>query len=758
MIRTQTSLFDERGEVTEDALFDSELGSPDTAPTRTPVLSEASAMNGDESDLLRSRALAAARAIAAAADLDAGEELAYNRRQRGKAGLQWSEIADANVTLKVKDVRKEKVWPKPDYDELIGAGMPTAAAHLVRQIYDAVSPGPVVPRGAEVGDYHFERYIKALGRLKHAVFEWANSPDDRARYVRDGGTTARDLGLKLFGAAWSAADGMTLEARLEAIGFDADDKAVAGGSKLVPFLRAAAAGPMLARARIAIGKGWPGKRELWETRGMRVGLVEDLTFRPIDNRPEQTAMMMGYSWLKTFTQSEAEEFRSKQYTHVLLDKNRRMLGAFHSRDEAVDAAKASCRVKKRGPVEVVGKAVAEVRRLGPMRRPDDADVTSEMLIAEFGLRGVNFGNWMKTAAARTEAQLHLNHCYDAMHDLAEILGVPPRALGLGGMLGIAIGAQGSGGSAAAHFVPGLNEINITRKTGASCLGHEYGHALDHYLGVQQGHATKDEPFLSEHAVTARGAQGTPSATVSHAMGRTVGAMVYRTETREEHEAVVAAALEQATNRVNRTIDAFRTQYKDLFDDPKRKDQFDAIVERVRARELGSERYVRVDNAHLVGAVLELYEFDRELERRSRVPKNYFSALQYSVNSVERAHNAVEYVARNVPTEFEKNAVQLDKEKGGKQYWSTRREMFARSFDVYLTDALKQRGAENGYLSMGDIAGRSVPSGVERDTITSAIEDLVKHFRAALLHENSSDMSFAEQKEIDAGRRKNAPRP
>ncbi|RWA45610.1 hypothetical protein AU476_00840 [Cupriavidus sp. UYMSc13B] len=127
------------------------------------------------------------------------------------------------------------------------------------------------------------------------------------------------------------------------------------------------------------------------------------------------------------------------------------------------------------------------------------DISSERLMEEFGLRGVNFGNWMKTPAARAEAQMHLNHAYDAFHDLAEILDVPPKVLSLGGMLGLAIGAQGHGGRNAAHFVPGVNEINLTRATGAGALAHEWGHAVDHYFARQAGLDTAEEPYLSEHA-------------------------------------------------------------------------------------------------------------------------------------------------------------------------------------------------------------------------------------------------------------------
>jgi len=96
-----------------------------------------------------------------------------------------------------------------------------------------------------------------------------------------------------------------------------------------------------------------------------------------------------------------------------------------------------------------------------------------------------------------ERQLHLNHAYDSFMDLAEVLGVEPRAMSLGGTLGLAIGAQGNGGTYAAHFMPGVNEINITRTSGAGSLAHEWGHALDHLYARIAGLERQESPFLSE---------------------------------------------------------------------------------------------------------------------------------------------------------------------------------------------------------------------------------------------------------------------
>ena len=70
--------------------------------------------------------------------------------------------------------------------------------------------------------------------------------------------------------------------------------------------------------------------------------------------------------------------------------------------------------------------------------------------------------------------------YEALKDLAKVLGIEETDISLGGKLALAFGARG-GGSALAHFEPERNVINLTKERGAGTLGHEFGHALDFYI-------------------------------------------------------------------------------------------------------------------------------------------------------------------------------------------------------------------------------------------------------------------------------------
>lgn len=117
------------------------------------------------------------------------------------------------------------------------------------------------------------------------------------------------------------------------------------------------------------------------------------------------------------------------------------------------------------------------------------DVTPEQFSDTFGFRGVQFGNWTNDA----DRQAALNEAYDALRDLAGVLGLDNRTLSLDGELGLAFGSRGSG-SANAHYESTEVVINLTKTRGAGSLAHEWWHALDNYLmrkaGVANGFATE----------------------------------------------------------------------------------------------------------------------------------------------------------------------------------------------------------------------------------------------------------------------------
>jgi RNA polymerase sigma factor (sigma-70 family) len=108
------------------------------------------------------------------------------------------------------------------------------------------------------------------------------------------------------------------------------------------------------------------------------------------------------------------------------------------------------------------------------------DATPEMFMDSFGFRGAEFGNWVSQGKNIKERQGMLNAAFDALHDLAETVRIPPKAISLNGTLGLGFGSRGHGW-ASAHFEPDNLVINLTKTRGAGSLAHEWFHALDNYF-------------------------------------------------------------------------------------------------------------------------------------------------------------------------------------------------------------------------------------------------------------------------------------
>lgn len=167
-----------------------------------------------------------------------------------------------------------------------------------------------------------------------------------------------------------------------------------------------------------------------------------------------------YRKLKTFsTTKEAFDFIKSNYDDLV--------SAWGSVKETDNVTKTDVRNSENRP------------RTGKDRR-NGKDVTDKQFQDAFGFRGVEFGNWVQQGANAKERQGMLNQAFDAMHDLAEIVGIPPKAISLNGTLGLGFGSRGSG-SASAHFEPGNLVINLTKTRRAGTLAHEWFHALDNYF-------------------------------------------------------------------------------------------------------------------------------------------------------------------------------------------------------------------------------------------------------------------------------------
>ena len=159
-----------------------------------------------------------------------------------------------------------------------------------------------------------------------------------------------------------------------------------------------------------------------------------------------------------------------------------------SRDELV---KAWDGVKESDNVKETDVRREENRERAGRDHREGKDATPDMFLDRFGFRGVEFGNWVSQGGNIRERQGMLNAAYDALMDLSDVLGVPPKALSLDGELGLGMGSRGSG-SASAHYEPSYVVINLTKTRGAGTLAHEWFHALDNYFQKKRGYVGNDK--------------------------------------------------------------------------------------------------------------------------------------------------------------------------------------------------------------------------------------------------------------------------
>ena len=677
---------------------------------------------------------AAAKAAAVDRTADAGAELTYNRRNMATGGLTWADMEKMNPALRVKEATKAKIWPKPDYAQMIEAGLPPVAAHLVKQIYDGIGAKPAT-RGT-LKDETIRDYIAGVTRIRDALNEATSDPQNAV-------TALRSVFGKIFptepGQERNTFRGGTPQAKA-----NNDLALLLGGTRPVRAMQID--GSSMRDAQNAVAEGWPAPQEAWQRQGYEIHekAALGLSVREAYGRFAVTASSNAMRSSRIYkTREEADAALAALKPWIVFDKRGGAVGGGDTEAEALEAARKITNKTKAGvPKTEEGVELSEAQRAGKERRKPGQNISSEQLIEQFGFRGVNFGNWMQGDRNRAERQSHLNHAYDSFMDLADLLGKPSKAMSLGGMLGLAFGAQGrgaAGGGAAAHFVPGVNEINLTREAGAGSLAHEWAHALDHFFATQAGErfARLQDPFMST-LPSMEGASTRPEIVRSF---KTISStMRERDQTPEEAKAQQAASHASAKKNTDSWVKSFRNELERNAT-PERKEaalaEFNRLSERILAGDLG-EGYVKTGRGPM-DAMRPVMAEVRDLFKQAtgRVPsKERMQAFDGNANHLryitEKQDGGEPHTPMKIPSAYLK-ASKARETAGGKPYWATPWEMFARAFESYVMDRLAANAARNDYLvspmkreSAAELhaEGYAYPMGEERKAINRAFDTLI----------------------------------
>jgi len=408
-------------------------------------------------------------------------------------------------------------------------------------------------------------------------------------------------------------------------------------------------------------------------------------------------------------------------------------------------------------------------RKGVERRT--GDVKGEDFRDTFGFRGVEFGLWNN----QDERQEVMNAAYDGLLDLADVLKVPPKAIGLDGDLALAFGARGKGLSGArAHYETNRVVMNLTKMNGAGALAHEWFHALDHYLARQDG-KTAAEWKVNKDGTRSLEVNGGEADMASSGFRRTNSGV--REELRAAYTSLVQSLFTKAeqyvedTARADKFVAVARGELeKDLNDLRKdlseQKDvryykrnnkpataeqlaEFDTMAaELIEGRGLGTEwktmpgknrLYIQTRHTNdTLEKLNELYKAVRgrsgfNAERRGVLDSltGYMRRYDQRLQMMREANTLVPKTKR-VPTSFAMDAKSLDQGRGG-DYWTTPHEMVARAFQGYVEDAIAAKEGRSPFLNyapenVGILtpwgAKRPYPAGEERKAMNAEFEKFI----------------------------------
>ena len=355
-----------------------------------------------------------------------------------------------------------KVWPAPDYQKLIDAGMSAKTVAAVRALRDEV---PAKPRAAWKVKRWAEQ-VKTLRGLANDVMDGKITVQDMERMGANKGTSLRGMmgRIELYELVGHAKS-------LEGVRFAEHHYTLYRGRENVSLW------VVEKDAGASAFSNWPTEIAIGDTKEQALAAFQEkYASLDLQNAVRKAAFDI-------FSERGSNAF----FVGKKIGRNYAKLeGPFPTvkeareyREKNLQALEAKLEKYKEIPRE---RSDVNQPRVGVDMR-NGQDVTPQMFGEVFGFRGVEFGNWVE----QKRRQKDLNDAFDALMDMAAVLDIPPKAISLNGKLGLAFGARGSGGvnPAAAHYEPDSVVINLTKKEGAGSLGHEWWHALDNYFSKQR---------------------------------------------------------------------------------------------------------------------------------------------------------------------------------------------------------------------------------------------------------------------------------
>ena len=570
---------------------------------------------------------------------DAGDSLLGNLK-KNKKQYTWNELDEMNDLLRKKYLSKSYIYQLPSYDEFKKQGLSDRSIAFIDLIYAKINAKPSTNYAESKSAQKI--YFDAVHDIMNKTIDFAKSNDELLNnYNR---MSARND--ELFKSIFPDTENKNPYNIFTAYPEHNRKAIIVGGNKLVQSLQlgystAAELDKIIERFN-AINDNTEQAKET--VTGWRTKFDVVQTYRGWCVADRKSGMIITSKDLPT--KEIAENFADKIYQEVLKNSSN------------------------------YTENYTELRHHIP-RRENNQNVNPEALIEVFGFRGINFGNWTK----QQERQDFINLAYDSLYDLAELLNLPPKALSLGGKLGLAFGAQGRS-KAAGHFIPEYNEINLTRKSGAGALAHEWWHALDYYFGDQ----TKGKEFSGKAALSLK-EQGLLRKEIFDALANLNEQIKYSPLTEKEIEEK-SSSMETG---IHRAIEYYANDIKKSFSKSKKANDIAKFVDDIVSKATEIDISAETDNLNKVYMSL-LDERRKTWDNLSKLGNllHYCRKLQ-QVQDI--AKSSKKY------SQFYENADLLNTlEKGmGKGYWTSSTELGARAFASYILNKTLENNFTNNFL-------------------------------------------------------------
>lgn len=405
---------------------------------------------------------------------DFGEKIGGARKDVwALRGLILDDILKMTSGEKVKYIKRDNIWKKIDEKALLET-QPRIYVYWLKQIHSCIYPDLKHIGSDEAA---IEKYIKGVTTFRDYILSAANAVE-AAKLNED----------MLYGKIFHHVHGVYYELNDEYQGVINDRKLLKLHNKSNNFFSS------LKVEMDKKGFGWT--KEEFCRNDYEIHYIDGITCEIEKDYANKTYLVIRKDCSKYFYCLQDVNLPAvliNQY--ALLNKNSNYVIAFDENkdilesmierlvklrveSEAKKPKKSNSRKQKKG--KWIPPQLTHLKREGKDHRHGH-NVTGDDFMKCFGIRGGEFGNWTNDH----DRQVNLNMAFDAFCDMADALNISRRDIGLIGLetgaLAIAFGARGHSG-ALAHYEPEREVINLTKMKGAGSLAHEWGHALDDYIG------------------------------------------------------------------------------------------------------------------------------------------------------------------------------------------------------------------------------------------------------------------------------------